>query len=255
MAAAFGLVLWRFARAPYRRLGLALLMQLPMSALAYYLVRQPIMELVQPFVGQPDLSLGDVPLRAADRGAGQAVAGAPAVLRPQDRSHDAGVVRLGARHRLRHRRGVVRRRPDRALGRFPRSVVGLRRFIGERVMVATFHSAMVATTLRGWRCWRGGLALGLATAMLMHLLGNLPIGVFPLIFPAAVAPSIIGLFTWRSASAAPCCCATTPPARSTRFPAHRPPAPNATRRTNARCSCSTSASSVSSVARRAGGGA
>jgi hypothetical protein len=62
------------------------------------------------------------------------------------------------------------------------------------VLVAPFHAAMVATTLFGWRSWRGGILAGLAVAILMHLLGNLPIGIFPLIFPAQLVAGMLQLF-------------------------------------------------------------
>jgi RsiW-degrading membrane proteinase PrsW (M82 family) len=52
MAAAIGFVLWRFApRAHLGPLALALALQLPMSALAFHLVRQPIIDGLQPLVG------------------------------------------------------------------------------------------------------------------------------------------------------------------------------------------------------------
>lgn len=198
MAAAFGLVLWRFAPRPHvGALGLALILQLPMSALAYYLVRQPIMELVQPFVGHSPIYRWAMFLYAplTEEPAKLWPALLPFFARRIDRTTLAWYgLALGTGFAIGEAWFVgdlIARS-----GRFSEIPWwGFGGFIGERVMVATFHSAMVATTLRGWRCWRGGLALGLATAMLMHLLGNLPIGVFPLIFPAAVAPSIIGLFT------------------------------------------------------------
>ena len=198
MGAAFGFVLWRFApRAHVGALGLALLLQLPMSALAYYLVRQPIIEVLQPLVGHSPIYRWAMFLYAplTEEPAKLWPALLPFFARRIDRSTLAWYgLALGTGFAIGEAwfiGDLIARS-----GRFVETPWwGFGGFIGERVMVATFHAAMVATTLRGWRCWRGGLALGLAVAMLMHLLGNLPIGVFPLIFPAAVAPSIIGLFT------------------------------------------------------------
>jgi hypothetical protein len=49
-------------------------------------------------------------------------------------------------------------------------------FLQERFMVCLLHAGFAAMSLRGMTRWRGGLAAGLAVAMLLHLATNLPIG-------------------------------------------------------------------------------
>jgi hypothetical protein len=198
MGGAFAFVLWRFApREHVGALTLALLLQLPMSALAYYLVRAPIMGLLQPIVGHSPIYHWAQFLYAplTEEPAKFWPALLPFFARRIDRSTLAWYgLALGTGFAI-GEAAFIADLIERS-GRFANTPWwDFGGFIGERVMVATFHSAMVATTLRGWRCWRDGLALGLATAMLMHLLGNLPIGVFPLIFGAANTPAIMGLFT------------------------------------------------------------
>ncbi len=56
-------------------------------------------------------------------------------------------------------------------------------FISERYMVCLVHGAFTATALLVWRSARRGhgLALGLAAAMALHLLANLPIMLIPML--------------------------------------------------------------------------
>lgn len=197
MAIAFGVVLWHFApRGHVGALAVALLLQLPMSALTYYLVRQPIMAQLHPLVGHSPIYAWAQFLYAplTEEPAKLWPALLPFFARRIDRSTLAWYgLALGTGFAMGEAWfiGDMIARSGR-FADYPWWNFG--GFIGERVMVATTHAAMVATTLRGWRCWRGGLAAGLAVAMLMHLLANLPIGVFPLIFPVNLVAGLLGFF-------------------------------------------------------------
>lgn len=197
MAMAFGFVLWRFApRAQVGPLLLALALQLPMCAAAYYLVRQPIIDVLQPVFGQSPIYRWAQFLYAplTEEPAKLWPALLPFIARRIDRTTLAWYgLALGTGFAI-GEAWFIGDMIARA-GRFadlPWWQFG--GYITERVLVAPFHAAMVATTLRGWRCWRGGLLAGLAVAVLTHLLGNLPIGVFPLIFPAHVVAGLLQLF-------------------------------------------------------------
>lgn len=198
MAAAFGFMLWRFApRAHLGPLLLALALQLPMCAVAFYLVRQPIIDTLQPVFGQSPIYRWGQFLYAplTEEPAKLWPALLPFFARRIDRATLAWYgLALGTGFAIGEAwfiGDLIARS-----GRFadlPWWQFG--GYISERILVAPFHAAMVATTMRGWRCWRGGLLAGLGMAMLMHLLGNLPIGVFPLVFGPAIAPAVLGLFT------------------------------------------------------------
>lgn len=197
MAGAFGFVLWRFApRAHVGPLLLALALQLPMCAVAYYLVRQPIIDLLQPLFGQSPIYRWGQFLYAplTEEPAKLWPALLPFLARRIDRATLAWYgLALGTGFAIGEAwfiGDLIARS-----GRFADLPWwGFGGYISERILVAPFHAAMVATTLRGWRCWRGGLLAGLGVAMLTHLLGNLPIGVFPLIFPAALVGGMLQLF-------------------------------------------------------------
>lgn len=197
MAAGFGFMLWRFApRAHVGPLLLALALQLPMSAAAFYLVRQPIIDVLQPLVGHSPIYRWAQFLYAplTEEPAKLWPALLPFFARRVDRATLAWYgLALGTGFAIGEAwfiGDMIARS-----GRFadlPWWQFG--GYISERILVAPFHAAMVAATLRGWRCWHGGLAAGLIVAMLMHLLGNLPIGVFPLIFPAVLVGGALSLF-------------------------------------------------------------
>lgn len=197
MAAAFGFMLWRFApRAHAGPLILALALQLPMCAAGYYLVRQPIIDVLQPLVGHSPIYRWGQFLYAPliEEPAKLWPALLPFFARRIDRDTLAWYgLALGTGFAIGEAwfiGDMIARS-----GRFAELPWwGFGGFISERVLVAPFHAAMVATTLRGWRCWRGGLLAGLAVAMLMHLLGNLPIGIFPLIFPTGLVGAMLQLF-------------------------------------------------------------
>jgi len=197
MAVAFGFTLWRFApRAHVGPLLLALALQLPMCAAAYYLVRQPIIDVLQPLFGQSPIYRWGQFLYAplTEEPAKLWPALLPFFARRIDRATLAWYgLALGTGFAIGEAwfiGDLIARS-----GRFADlSWLGFVGYISERILVASFHAAMVATTLRGWRCWRGGLVAGLLVAILMHLLGNLPIGVFPLIFPAHLIGGMLQLF-------------------------------------------------------------
>ncbi|MCC5604216.1 PrsW family intramembrane metalloprotease [Nostoc sp. CHAB 5714] len=197
MAGAFGLVLWRFApRAHVGPLLLALALQLPMCAVAYYLVRQPIIDVLQPLFGQSPIYRWGQFLYAplTEEPAKLWPALLPFLARRIDRATLAWYgLALGTGFAIGEAWfiGDLIARSGRLADLQWWQFGG---YISERILVAPFHAAMVATTLRGWRCWRGGILAGLGVAMLMHLLGNLSIGVFPLIFPAALVPGMLQLF-------------------------------------------------------------
>jgi hypothetical protein len=53
--------------------------------------------------------------------------------------------------------------------------------ISERFMVCLVHGAFTATALALWRTERKGLALGLAAAMALHFVANLPVLLVPML--------------------------------------------------------------------------
>jgi hypothetical protein len=197
MAVAFGFVLWRFApRAHTGPLLLALALQLPMCAAAYYLVRQPIIDVLQPLFGQSPIYRWGQFLYAplTEEPAKLWPAFLPFFARRIDRAAIAWYgLALGTGFAIGEAWfiGDMIARSGR-FAELPWWQFG--GYISERILVAPFHAAMVATTLRGWRCWRGGILAGLLVAILMHLLGNLPIGVFPLIFPADQVGGMLQLY-------------------------------------------------------------
>lgn len=199
MTVAIGFMFWRYApRAHIGMLVLALMLQLPMSALAYYLVREPIINQLQPLFGHSSIYRWGQFLYAPliEEPAKLWPALLPFFARRIDRGPTLAWygLALGTGFAIGEAWfiGEIIARS----GRYAEMPWwGFGGFISERALVATFHAATVATALRGWRCWRGGLALGLAVGMLMHLFCNLPIGIFPLIFPANMVPSIMSLFT------------------------------------------------------------
>ena len=197
MAGGFGFVLWRFApRAHVGPLLLALALQLPMCAAAFYLVRQPIIDVLQPLVGHSPIYRWGQFLYAPliEEPAKLWPALLPFFARRIDRATLAWYgLALGTGFAIGEAWfiGDMIARSGR-FAELPWWQFG--GYISERILVAPFHAAMVATTLRGWRRWRGGILAGLIVAMLMHLLGNLPIGVFPLIFPAAQVGGMLQLF-------------------------------------------------------------
>lgn len=70
-------------------------------------------------------------------------------------------------------------------------------FINERFMVCLTHGAFTALAVCGWRRWRGGLALGLPLAMALHFLINIPIVLVrlsPLGKHEAVAATLLSLW-------------------------------------------------------------
>jgi hypothetical protein len=68
-------------------------------------------------------------------------------------------------------------------------------FIGERFLVCLCHGAFTATALTGIARWRGGLVLGPLAGMGLHLLANLPIVLVPALGLSRVAAGNL-LFLW-----------------------------------------------------------
>lgn len=196
MVAVVGGILWAKAPREHRPwLALAMILQLPMSAATYYAVRVPLMGVIDPFL------TGDATLRWL-RFLYAPLTEEPAKLWPlllpmiARRVKRETLVWYGVALGLGFAMGEAWFIADLIAGTGRFADVPwwqFNGFINERFIVVATHSAMVATSLRGWRCWRGGLPAGLAVAMGMHLFGNLPIGVVPLLTGPEWAPVVLSL--------------------------------------------------------------
>lgn len=78
-------------------------------------------------------------------------------------------------------------------------------FISERFLVCLVHGAFTATALVAWRSAKGGFGRGLAAAMALHLLANLPVFILPMLIadPAqrGAAISLWLILFWSAAAA------------------------------------------------------
>ncbi len=171
----------------------AVLLQLPMSVLAFHLVRLPLDSLLAGWLGGPV----PMPVRLLYAPLTEETAKVWPLLLPwfARRVTPANAWRAGVALGLGFGLGeialladFVRAAPG--LGDMP--WYGFGGFISERFMVCLIHGGFTAVSLHGWRHWRGGLVAGLAAAMLLHLLLNLAIplagtGVF------GTDPAVIGI--------------------------------------------------------------
>lgn len=170
-------VLVRGPRGEGRLLALCFLLQLPVSALAYYLVRAPLDRAVHGL-------LGDGSLYAWGRLLYAPITEEPAKLWPllipwiARRVTRSNATRIAAALGLGFGVGEIGLLAD--LIRASPRVVGLAwyeftGFMVERFLVCLVHGLLTAMALLGWKAWRIGLAGGLALATLLHLVVNLPI--------------------------------------------------------------------------------
>jgi hypothetical protein len=173
-----GLILFRAPRPTWRVLLLCFLLQLPMSAAAYYFVRLPLDGAIHGL-------LGDIAAYRWGRLLYAPVTEELAKLWPLLIPWIAGrVTRENAAH-IAAALGVgfgvgeigllaefVRANPQAAAQ--PWYV--FTGFIGERFMICLVHGLFTAMALFGWKCWRIRFAGGLALAMVLHLALNFPIG-------------------------------------------------------------------------------
>ncbi len=170
-------ILARGQRSDRRLLALCFVLQLPMSAVAYHLVRTPLDRAVHGL-------LGDGALYAWGRLLYAPVTEEPAKLWPllipwiARRVTRSNAARVAAALGLGFGVGEIGLLAD--LIRVNPRVAGLAwheltGFMVERFLVCLVHGLLTAMALLGWKAWRIGLAGGLALAILLHLAVNLPI--------------------------------------------------------------------------------
>jgi hypothetical protein len=177
-AAIYGGVLWRMALPHERRMLFIMIpLTLPMSALAFYVVRQPIDNLVGHYLNESPFYPWVRPFYAP-------LTEEPAKLWPLLLSPIARAVRpdnavpvalaLGLGFGL-GEIGLVAYiiSGDPQLAGLPWYSLG--GFISERFMVCLIHGLFTAMALCAWRRWPGWLLPGLLFGMLLHLLFNAPI--------------------------------------------------------------------------------
>jgi hypothetical protein len=173
-----GVLLFRAPRPTWRLLVLCFLLQLPMSAAAYYLVRIPLDGAIHGLLGDTTVYRWGRLLYApiteelaklwpllipwiATRVTRENAAVVAAAL-----GVGFGVGEIGLLAEF------VRANPT--MAGYPWYF--FTGFIGERFMVCMIHGLFVAMVLFGWKCWRIGFAGGLVLAMALHFALNFPIG-------------------------------------------------------------------------------
>lgn len=194
-----GVLLWRAPRAERPLLALCYVLQLPMSAAAFYLVRTPLDQVVvHPLLGDSAIYWWGRVLYAP-------LTEEPAKLWPllvpwiATRITRENATRVAMALGLGFGVGEIGFVAHLVLGD-PRlaalSWYEFGGFINERFLVCLIHGLFTAMALLGWKRWRIGFAGGLALAMLLHLLGNLPIllGAAGLLGDPAVRGVIISLW-------------------------------------------------------------
>jgi len=177
-AAYGGVLLWRAPRAERPLLVLCYALQLPMSVAAFYLVRTPLDQaVVHPLLGDGAVYWWGRVLYAplTEEPAKLWPLLLPWIARQVTRENATrvamalglgfGVGEIGFIAHL-----VLGNPQARGLAWY--EFAG---FMNERFLVCLIHGLFTAMVLLGWKRWRIGFAGGLALAMLLHLLGNLPI--------------------------------------------------------------------------------
>jgi len=173
-----GVLVWRAPRAERPLLVLCYLLQLPVSAAAFYLVRVPLDEhLVRPLIGGTEVYWWGRVLYAP-------LTEEPGKLWPllipwiatqvtrENATRVAMALGLGfGVGEIGFVASLVLGSPEVAA----RAWYEFGGFINERFLVCLIHGLFTSMTLLGWKRWRIGFAGGLALSMLLHLLGNLPI--------------------------------------------------------------------------------
>lgn len=175
----YGAVLRQLARRDERALlAVGCLLIVPMSAAAYYLVRQPLdTGIVRPLLGDGAAYFIARMLYAPVT---EELAKLWPLLIPafRNRVTRENGLRVGMALGLGFGVGeilfiadLVARAPGPELPWYQYGG-----FLQERFMVCLLHAGFAAMSLRGLTRWRSGLPGGLAVAMLLHLATNLPIG-------------------------------------------------------------------------------
>jgi hypothetical protein len=170
-------ILARGPRGDARFLVTCFLLQLPVSAVAYHLVRAPLDRAVHEL-------LGDGSLYAWGRLLYAPITEEPAKLWPllipwiARRVTRSNAMRVAAALGLGFGVGEIGLLAD--LIRANPRVAGLAwyeftGFMVERFLMCLVHGLLTAMALLGWKAWRIGLAGGLALAVALHLAVNLPI--------------------------------------------------------------------------------
>lgn len=172
-----GVLLWRAPAAERLLLALCVVIELPMNPLAYHLVRMPLDAWIRPQIGDTALywwgrllyaPLTEEPAKLA----------ALLVAWIAARVDGANATRVALALGLGFGLGEIQLvasfvHADPQLSALPWSAFG--GFIFERLQVCLIHGLFTAAALLAWRCWRIGLAAGLAIAMALHGIANLPI--------------------------------------------------------------------------------
>jgi hypothetical protein len=180
-----GALAWWAPRREAALLAAAVLLALPLAPLTYHLARASLDSAATAVLGAGAMTWLQ-PLYAP-------LTEEPAKLLPllllpwlARRTTGANAVRVGVALGLGFGIGeialvanLIQATPGVATARWP----SLMSFISERYMVCLVHGAFTATALTVWRHQPNSLARGLAAAMLLHLLANLPV---------VLAPALIG---------------------------------------------------------------
>lgn len=192
-----GALAWWAPRRETALLAAAILLALPLAPLTYHLVRAPL-DSAAATVFSAGAMTWLRPLYAP-------LTEEPAKLLPllllpwlAPRTTGANAARVGMALGLGFGIGeialvatLIQAAPGVAAAPWP-SLMG---FISERYMVCLVHGAFTATALTLWRDRPKSLALGLAAAMALHLLANLPVALAPvLIGDPATRAAVMGLW-------------------------------------------------------------
>jgi PrsW family intramembrane metalloprotease len=192
-----GALAWWAPRREAALLAAAVLLALPLAPLAYHLARAPLDSSATTALGAGAITWLR-PLYAP-------LTEEPAKLLPMlllpwlaRRTTGANAVRVGVALGLGFGLGeialvatLLQATPGVATAPWP-SLMG---FISERYMVCLVHGAFTATALTLWRDGPKSLALGLAAAMALHLLANLPIALASvLVGDPATRAAVMGLW-------------------------------------------------------------
>jgi hypothetical protein len=177
---------------------------LPLSWLAYYVLRAPLSAGVDAAFG-PELARWVWPLYAplTEEPAKLLLLAAPWFAHRVTRANAAHVgtaIGLGfGVGEIALATDLVRASPDAAASPWWQFTG----FISERYMVCLVHGAFTATALAVWRSAKGGLGQGLGAAMGLHLIANLPVFILPMLIadPAqrGAAISLWLLLFWSAA--------------------------------------------------------
>jgi len=173
-----GVILWRSPRPMWHVLVICFLLQLPMSAAAYYFVRVPL-------DGGLHALLGDSGVYRWGRLLYAPITEEPAKLWPllipwiaaqvsrENAAHVAAALGVGFGV---GEIGLLAAFISANLQAAAQPWYMFTGFISERFMVCLVHGLFTAMAILGWKCWRLGFVGGLVVAMALHFALNFPIG-------------------------------------------------------------------------------